>query len=100
MPTTITVTLDTLGDVLRFWRMMAGKSARELARAASGVLPAKWGVSYMTIIRYEGNQFPATGPDPVVLAAIVTALGHKISELPKDHERRLKAVSDLLVKST
>ncbi|HLG67249.1 MAG TPA: hypothetical protein VKV36_05180 [Acidimicrobiales bacterium] len=50
--------------------------------------------------RYEHNNFPASGPDPAVLASIVHALGHSIEELPEEDRRDVIALRELLTEAS
>jgi transcriptional regulator with XRE-family HTH domain len=82
---TITTTVNSLGALLRVWRETAGLNLPELAARASGLLPVSHSVSRSTLNRYELDNFPAKGPDPLVLSAIAEACGRRQNEIPEQY---------------
>ena len=97
--TTVTVTAEDVGTLLRMWRAGADLTIDQLARAASELLPPANQIGRETVRRYERGRFPAAGPDPVTLAAIAIACGRRIGELPEEARTDVDLVSQLLRKS-
>ena len=97
--TTMTVTTDDVGTLLRMWRAAADLTIEEVAAKASALLPPTRPIGRETVRRYERGAFPAAGPDPVALAAIAIACGRRIAELPEDAKTDVELVSQLLRKS-
>lgn len=96
---TTTVTVNSLGMLLKVWREDAGLTAREVAARATAMLPGTGDVSRATLYRYEANQFPASGPDALVLAAIARACGRRVGELPTEVLDLVDSLAELLRKN-
>lgn len=96
--TTIPVSADNVGTLLRMWRAGADITIDELARRASDLLPDANRIGRETVRRYERGKFPAAGPDPVVLAAIALACGRRIGELPEEVLTDVNLMAELLRK--
>lgn len=93
----VTMDFDDLGTLLLVWRSQARLSTREVAERVSGALGRS--VSYMTVTRYETNEFPKGGPDPALLAALTEALSHRTSELPDVYRASVENLGELISRS-
>lgn len=95
----ITTTVDSLGQLLKVWRDSSGLTLKELAEAATKILPGQSSVSYGTLHRYEQDQFPDDGPNVFVLTAVAVACGRKVADYPPDIRDLIGVSGDLLGKS-
>lgn len=100
MQVTMTVTVEDLGDLLRLWGAHARATSRGVADAVTALLPGELAVSYSTVQRYMNGDFPASGPDPLLLAAITRAMGHTVKELPEEYQALLAEAVQLMTGST
>ena len=92
----VTLTLSDVSELLRLWVMRGGAASRSLAKTVSDMLPGKMSVAYSTVQRYMRGEFPAAGPDPLLLAAITQALGHELAELPPECQETIAQARSLL----
>ena len=102
MSITITyeVTLNTLGEILRFWREEKELALRDMSDRASELLWGTKTVTHTTVARYEANEFPKDGPNPLLLAAMIEVTGHRIKDLPEEFRMELEQGTDLLSRNT
>jgi transcriptional regulator with XRE-family HTH domain len=91
-------TVSSLGALIRVWREDAGFNLTELAERASTILPLSHSVSRATLNRYELNNFPAKGVDPLILRAIADVCGRQQSEIPEEFRGNTETLADLLRK--
>ena len=84
---------------MRMWRAGADLTLKEAAAKASELLPHSYSMSYETVRRWERNGFPPHGPDPIMLSALVIALGHKIGELPEGSRADVEMVTEMAMRN-
>lgn len=93
----MTVAVGELGTLLRRWRDDLDLSLERVARLASDELPGRRSITNMTVKRYESGE--VQDPNPLTIVAIVAALGHKRSELPKNTQAELEEAQKLFIRS-
>jgi transcriptional regulator with XRE-family HTH domain len=93
----VTMDVDDLGTLLRIWRSQARMTTRDVSERVLDALGRK--ISYMTVTRYENNEFPREGPEPAVLAALTVALGHRVSDLPVENQDSVQKLGDLILRN-
>lgn len=94
--TTIPVTGEDVGTLLRMWRAGADLTIEQVATAASERLPAANAVGRETVRRYERGRFPAAGPDALTVAAIAIACGRRLGELPEEMLTDVNLMAEML----
>lgn len=102
MAITTSMSVDSLGRLLKLWRVGADLKADQVADRASEILKtfkSGGGISRTTVYRYEDDDFPAEGADLDIICAITRACGHVPGELPDEVIDQLEAKRSILRKS-
>lgn len=94
--TTVSVTVGSVGELIRVWRSVADVSLKDLTQLVNDRLPQSDRISYQTLWRYERDEIKPSGGGVLILLAITEALGRKISELPIDVQDDINRVESLL----
>jgi hypothetical protein len=80
----------SLGELLKIWRTRSGMSVHRVAVVASEIIPGRKTISHATVQRYEAEQFRKSGIDATILKAITEALGHDVTDLPREEQNLIK----------
>lgn len=89
-----------MGMAIRMWRAAKRFTLREMTEEVNALLPETLHVSQETIRKYEQNEYPRSGPNPVIMAALAAVTGHPMRELPETVQLQMRMVIELGMRNT